>query len=91
MDSKKNRGLVIQTNDGEIYAISADKLGAPIGGDPRGIAKLRAALGPHLGKAIGLRVAVMGYELISPIGQNNIVSTLHDDLGGIPERDREKK
>jgi hypothetical protein len=80
-NSPGNRDLIIQTDDGNIYAISADKLGKPIGGHSTGMDKLTTALAAHAGKAIGLRVAVMGYSLPSQVGENQVVTDIEKDLG----------
>jgi hypothetical protein len=83
---KRTQDLIIQTTDGQIYAISADMLGDPVSGDPVGMAKLRKALAAVRGKAVGMRAAVMGYLVPIPVGENNIVTVIERDLARVADR-----
>ncbi len=80
--ASSNGDLIIQTDDGAIYAIPAANLGNPVSGDAAGISQLQQALAPHAGKAIGLRAAVMGYSLPNPVGERMHIDSIANGLSG---------
>lgn len=84
---KPPRDLIVETDDGEIYVIPADRLGEPLTGHPTGLEKVRSSLARHHGTAVGLRTAVMGHLLTNPVGANAGVTRLQRSLARRKRRD----